>query len=99
MHKKAAEKKKEDKKPIELKQSENKKKDEKKAESLVQSLVNSKINPSHPEGLVPPPHTVDTKEHWHEQLKNPLIPENQQDRDDLRSFYNPAKQPERKNYV
>lgn len=47
----------------------------------------AQINPSHPEGLVPPP-----KDHQYDvipQLIQPNIRENQIDRDDIIDFYNP----------
>ena len=47
------------------------------------STAAAQINPAKPEGLVPPPRTVDTDPKVHEQLKKPLIPENRKSSDDL----------------
>ena len=67
--------------------------------SFVGTKVLTQINPASPEGLVPPPHTVDTHPEVFQQLKKPLIPENQDSENDLRNVHNPNKEPLRVNYV
>jgi len=52
-------------------------------------LVQSKINPAHPEGLVPPP--KDAQYEVPPQLKRPLNLENQSDKDDIKHWWNPNK--------
>ena len=47
------------------------------------------INPAHPTGLVPPP--VDRYYDEVTQMKKPLIPENQTDKNDIRNVYNDNK--------
>ena len=49
------------------------------------------INPAHPTGLEPPP--VDRYYDEVTQLKKPLIPENQTDKNDIRNIYNQNKGP------
>ena len=51
--------------------------------ALVASISAVRINPGRPEGLVPPPRTVDLDPLEHQQLRKPLIPENRNSANDL----------------
>ena len=51
--------------------------------ALMATISASKINPGKPEGLVPPPRTVDLDPLEHQQLRKPLIPENRNSENDL----------------
>ena len=51
--------------------------------ALVASISAVRINPGKPEGLVPPPRTVDLDPLEHQQLRKPLIPENRNSANDL----------------